>query len=200
MFAGLLAPILVQANVITFGGYSGSFPYVENGLTVSAPLTPADGNWTVSGPATVGTTAHLSSPNSTSGGPGTLAVGGAPFYFSSVDLAAGPAGGQIYGPLSFLYTITGSLNGATVFSASGSVATLSSYSSVLWNSVTGNPLAVLDRLTITFTTTANGGVDTVGYALRNLNVTAVPDTTVSASLLGFSVCALALFRRGSTGK
>ena len=61
--------------------------------------------------------------------------------------------------------------------------------------VGGDPSALLDSLAITLRTTGTGGVDATGYALRNLDITRVPDMTTTASLLGASVYALALWRR-----
>jgi hypothetical protein len=194
--AGLvLAVVSVPANPLTFGGFNGAFPYVENGLAVSAPLTPPGGAWMVTGANTLGAVAHLNSSSVTPGAPGTINVSGGLFYFSGVELSAGPVAGEIYAPLTFEYSILGSRHGATMFSTTATLASLSAYGPAQWSLAGGNPSALLDSLAITLRTTGTGGVDATGYALRNLDVSRVSDVTATASLLGTSVYALALWRR-----
>ena len=198
IFAGLaLAIVSASANPLTFGGFAGAWPYAENGLTVTSGQTPPGGAWNVTGANTLGTVAFLNSPSAPSGVPGTINVSGGLFYFSGVDWSAGPVAGQIYAPLSFACTITGSLGGATVFSTTATLASLSAYGPALWSTVGGNPSDMIDSLAITLRTTGSGGVSATGYALRNLDLARVPDAAATASLLGVSLGALALWRRSA---
>ena len=198
IFAGLaLAIVSASANPLTFGGFAGAWPYAENGLTVTSGQTPPGGAWNVTGANTLGTVAFLNSPSAPSGVPGAITVSGGLFYFSSVDFSCGPVAGEIWGPVSFAYSITGSLHGATVFSATAMLASLSAYGPAMWTTVGGSPSARMDALAISLRTTSSGGVDATGYALRNLNLARVPDAAATASLLGVSLGVLALWRRSA---
>jgi hypothetical protein len=196
LVAALGLAVAASANPLTFGGFTGTFPYVENGLAVTASQTPPGGAWNLTGANTLGAVAHLNAPNVAPGAPGTINVSGGPFHFLGVELAAGPAGGQIYAPLTFDYSITGSLNGVTVFSTTSMLASISSYGPAVWSLVAGNPSALIDSLAISLRTGSSGGVVATGYALRNLDVTPVPEVVSTAALLGVSIFALAMsFRR-----
>jgi hypothetical protein len=197
LILGLALAFAAQANPLTFSGFTGTFPYVENGLAVSASQTPA-GAWIATGANTLGAVAHLNSPAATiPGAPGTINITGGLFYFSSVDFSCGPVAGEILGPVSFAYSITGSLHGATVFNTTATLASLSAYGPALWSTVGGDPSVMLDSLAITLRTTSSGGVDATGYALRNLELARVPDTAATAALLGVSLGALARWRQSA---
>ena len=188
----------MQANPITFAGYSGAFPYTENGFTTTVRVTPNQGAWGVTGPNTIATAINLSPSvnlNQTFGGIDITGANGDLFYFNSVNLAgvntASSLGASFNG---YTFSVYGFLNGAVVFSGLGGGLV---QNGTTLTSIIGNPQTMMDTLSITanfnqanFATipfSVNGS-----YVFRDIDVTlaSVPDGTSTLPILGLSLSAL----------
>ena len=116
-----LAGSMATATPITFGSFTGTFPYTENGFTVMPTQTPSTGGWGgayLGGIATwSGGVIGFNSPGhpeygSAAGAIEVTCINNGLFFFNSVDLYGG--GEELCN-----YTIAGLLNGSTIFSSGG---------------------------------------------------------------------------------
>ena len=191
----------MQANPITFAGYSGAFPYTENGLTTTIGATPTQGAWGVTGPNTIATAVNLSrplpvDPSLSWGRINITGANGGLFYFNSVNLAgvntASTPGAAFDG---YIFGVYGLLNGAVVFTAN--TGGLVQNGAVL-TSIAGNPQTLMDTLLISADYyTAQLGTSSSfsvngSYIISDIDVTlaSVPDGTSTLPLLGLSFLAL----------
>jgi hypothetical protein len=184
-----LVASMAMAVPITFGNFTGTFPYAENGFSVTPTQTPKGGSWGGASGAIVAGAPGIQNPNPFAGpgiGAGVatieMACGGL-FFFNSVDLL-----GSAHEDINF--SITGLLNGKTMFTDSGQLDTFEIGNP--YNLIGGNPSMVIDSLFIT------GNWDptfSAGFAVDDIDVTRVSDSSSTLALLGVSASALLIYGR-----
>ena len=187
-----LVASMAMAVPITFGGFTGSFPYTANGFTVIPTQTPGNGGWGG---------AYLGGIGTGSGGPigrnssgvfeygsstGTIEVtcnNNGLFFFNSVDLFGGVAE-------ACNYDIAGMLNGTKIFGADGGLDQWQPIPEYV--TINGNPSLLIDSLFISLETDPHY---TTGFSVDNIDVASVPDDSSTLALFGISASALMIFGR-----
>lgn len=154
--------------MITFATLAGTVSYEETGFILSSPNRV----WTKSNPNTLSTVVDLLHAGNLA--PGTISAArgdGGAFSFAGVELSAGPVAGEILKKPTFKYSIVGTLKGKQVVKLTGELKSIPVAGQQQWNPVNQNPTKTVDALSISIST-VQCSASKVGYAVRNLNVTA----------------------------